>query len=163
MNSFRKHLMLPAALALGLPSAYAANVEVTWTEPDTYTDIQATNDTQRHFRRNVMAALETYFQEAGATLPADQTLLVSVSDVDLAGYVEYFHPAYPFGLRVIRDVDFPRLALDYELKAADGSTISAGQDILKDLGFRFPTFSTRYAQPLGYEKRLIDRWYRDTF
>jgi hypothetical protein len=163
MNRYRKKFLLPLALLLAVPAVQAAQVEVNWENPDSFRDIQPSNDTRQHFRDDVLADLEAHFKKAGEALPSDQTLVLKVTDVDLAGYVEYFYPDYPFGVRVIRDIDFPRLALDYELKDADGNTISTGSEDLKDMNFRFPTFNTRYTRSLNYEKNLIDHWYRDNF
>jgi len=146
-----------------LPAAQAAEVEVNWNNPDSYRDINPANDSRQHYRDAVLADLEAHFKKAGQTLPEDQTLVVNVNDVDLAGYVEYFIPSYPFGVRLVRDIDFPRMKLDYELKDADGNTISMGSDDLKDMNFRFPTYGTRLRTPLDYEKRMIDHWYSKAF
>ena len=163
MNASRLKFLLPLAITLAVPGVHAAQVEVNWNEPESFTDVQPTNTTRHRFQESVLSDLEAHFRKAGESLPADQTLVVNVTDVDLAGYVEYFHPGYPFGIRVVRDIDFPRISLSYELKGADGVLISTGSDNLRDMDFRFPTFVTRYQQPLDYEKRMIDRWVREKF
>jgi hypothetical protein len=162
---FFKHalLPLPLALAAAVPAAQAARVEVTWVNPESYSDVQATYSTQARFRERVLTDLQAQFMKSGARLPEGQLLDVSIRDVDLAGYIDYFQPAAPFGIRLIRNVDFPRIKLDYELRDADGKVIGSGSETLSDPGFRFPTFTTRMRNPLDYEKRMIDRWYRENF
>ena len=155
--------LLPLALAAAIPAVQAGQVDVTWVNPESYSDVEATYSTSARFRERVLSDLEEQFTKSGEKLPTDQTLSVTVTDVDLAGYVDYFHPFAPFGVRLIRNVDFPRIKLDYELRDANGEVISSGTDNLSDLNFRFPTFATRLRNPLDYEKRMIDRWYRENF
>lgn len=163
-NTLLKATLLGTVSALAaVPAVQAAQVEVNWENPDSYRDIQPANDTRQHFRDDVLADLEAHFKKDGEALPADQTLVLNVTDLDLAGYVEYFIPRYPFGVRLIRDIDFPRLKLNYELKDADGKTISSGSEDIKDMSFRFPAYGTRLNTPLDYEKRMIDDWYKNTF
>ncbi len=161
MNRDTLSLFLP--LTLVTSAVMAGDVEVNWLEPEHFADIGASNDTRQHYQDQVLTDLEAHFKQAGKNLPEDQTLVVNVTDLDLAGYLEYFHPSYPFGLRVVRDIDYPRITLDYELKAADGSTLATGSEKLKDMGFHYSSVNIRYAEPLDYEKRMIDRWISERF
>ena len=158
-----KYALLPLALAAAIPAVEAAQVDVTWVNPESFSDVEASWSTQARFRDRVMTDLEAQFRKSGERLPADQTLFVSVLDVDLAGYVDYFQPGAPFGVRLIRDIDFPRIKLDYELRDADGMVVTSGSSKLADLGFHFPTFATRLRNPLDYEKHMIDQWYAKNF
>lgn len=158
-----KRALLPLALAATVPAVHAAQVDVTWADPEKFSDVEATYTTQSRFRERVMTDLEEQFRRSGERLPSEQTLFVTVTDVDLAGYVDYFQPGAPFGVRLIRNIDFPRIKLDYELRDADGKVVSSGTGNLADAGFRFPTFATRLRTPLDFEKKLIDQWYATNF
>jgi hypothetical protein len=149
-----------SALVLLLSSALsaAATVEFSWDDPGTFKDMKATNDNKTRFQTRVMEELEGQFRQEAAKLPADQTLHVTVHDVDLAGEIEYFHRDYPFGLRVVRNVDFPTIDLSYELKDANDTVIKSGSDKIRDLGFRTPVLSARKQDPLRYEHQLIEDW-----
>jgi hypothetical protein len=119
-----------SGLALILQSAFstAATVDFTWEDPTKFQDIKQTNGSDARFRTRVMSELEEQFRREAGKLPADQNLRVIVHDVDLAGYIEYFHPGYPFGLRVIRNVDFPIIDLSYEFTDANSSVIKSGTE-----------------------------------
>ena len=163
-----KHLhktLIATACGLAMSAgAHAATVAFEYTNPDDFRDIRATEQSQPKFEQNVLRELEDEFRAEAAKLPEGQTLHVTLKDIDLAGDIEYFHQSYPFGLRVIRDVDFPRMELSYELRDADGQVLKSGEDKVSDMGFRTPAFEARLnMEPLDYEKALIRDWVRDTF
>jgi hypothetical protein len=144
--------------------AHAATVAFEYTNPDEFRDIRATEQSQPKFEQSVLREFEDEFRDQAAKLPDGQTLHVTLTDVDLAGDIEYFHHAYPFGLRVIRDIDFPQMELSYELRDASGAVLKSGDDRIADMNFHFPTYATRLnQQPLDYERALIKQWVRETF
>jgi hypothetical protein len=155
------------AVAFGLAfsaGAQAATVAFEYTDPQDFRDIRATEQGQKNFERDVLSELEEQFREEAAALPDGQTLRITMVDVDLAGDVEYFHRAFPFGVRVIRDIDFPQMQISYELRNAAGEVIQSGDDKIADMSFRFPTYATHnHIDQLDYEKALISDWYDDTF
>jgi hypothetical protein len=153
------HSLLALALVALMPAAHAASVEVSWTYPQDFRDIRTTNGGQQRFQARVMSELEQQFQhEAVTRLQEGQVLTIEVADVDLAGEIEYFHANYPFGLRVIRNVDFPQMTLSYELRDADGMLVKSGTEKLADLGFRFGLLLPADRSALRYEKQMIKEW-----
>ncbi|MES2624253.1 MAG: DUF3016 domain-containing protein [Pseudomonadota bacterium] len=151
------------ALLFASALACAANVEFTWDDPAQFRDIKVTNENKVRFQTRVINELEEQFRHEAEKLPADQTLHLTVHDVDLAGYVEYFHENYPFGLRVIRNVDFPAIDLTYELRDANNAVIKSGTEEIKDLGFRTPVLSDLQRDPFRYETQMIRNWYDTEF
>ena len=162
-------LAIIAALGLGTigSAANAATVEIQWQNPEQYRDIRATNEGQKRFQERTMEELAEAFSEGAAALDSNMTLHLTVTDVDLAGEIEWFHDNYPFGLRVIRRVDSPRLTLNYELRDANGAVVQSASDVkVQDLGLNFKTdalTTRRFDAPYHYERRLIHDWMRDTF
>ena len=161
----KKHLhktLIAAACGLALSTgAHAATVAFEYSDPNHFRDIRAADEGQKRFEQGVLRELEERFREEAAALPEGQTLRVTLKDVDLAGDVEYFHRWYPFGLRVIRDVDFPRMEFSYELRGANGELLKSGEENISDMNFRFPAFAARInQQPLDYEKEMIREWAR---
>ena len=100
--------------------------------------------------------LGTHLGQWSRALPDGQTLRIEVTDLDLAGEIRPFswHDA-----RVLRGgADWPQMSLRYTLQA-DGRTLKSGEARLSDLGYSF----ARRSESLGYEKAMIDRWFRQEF
>jgi hypothetical protein len=163
----KKHLhktLLAATCGLALSTgAQAATLVFEHGEPKDFRDIRATDQSQSRFEQRVLKDLEEHFRKEAAALPENQTLHVNVTDLDLAGFIEYFHSRYPMGLRVIRNVDFPQMELSYELRDANDTVVQSGDEDLKDMGFRFTNVQPRRDDPLRYEKWMISEWFDRTF
>jgi hypothetical protein len=164
----KHHTLLSAALATTMLAAanlaQAATVEIEWQDPDKYYDVRATNEGQDHFLARVQTELTKAFTEGASKLPQNQTLHLTITNVDLAGEVEYFHPGFPFGLRVLRRVDSPSLKLQYELRDANGQVLQGGDGRLTDLGYDMPSLPPSSGRnPLRYEKDMILDWMAKTF
>jgi Threonyl-tRNA synthetase len=164
MNKFKLTAIL-AALALMTAGgvAQAATVQIDWQNPEKFRDVRSTNESAERFRERVMGELTKAFEDGAKRLPADQTLHVAVSDVDLAGEVEYFHDNHPFGLRVLRRVDAPSMKIQYELRDANDRVIQSGEEKLRDLNYNQSSLLPLDRSPFKYEKDMIKSWVRDTF
>jgi hypothetical protein len=147
----------------GSGAASAANVDVQWQNPDHYRDVQATGTSQAKFRQQVFKVLDKQFREEAGRLPGNQTLHVTVNNLDLAGEIEYFWNDFPEGIRVMRRVDFPRMELSYELRGADNKVLKSGNANLHDLGFQDDLSARLDSSPLRYEKSMVRNWARETF
>lgn len=156
------HLLMCSCLLA--TTAQAALVEIEWQAPDSYRDIRAGNEGQKDFEERVTRALAAAFEDAAADhLPEDQTLQLTITDVDLAGDVEYFFLDFPAGIRVMRDVYFPSISFEWELHSADGAMLDSGSENIKDMGYRFSGVTFLNNPPFNYERRLIHDWISDTF
>jgi hypothetical protein len=154
------HMLL---LLFPLHAVLAATVEIDWQDPETWRDIEAGNENLHHFQVRVISELSGCFTEAATVLPAEQTLRLVVTDVDLAGEMEYFTCHFPQGVRVIRDLYFPSINLDYTLVDADGNVLRSGTADIKDMSFLFSGRTFVHDAPFDYEKRMIEEWFRKTF
>src|SRR5690606_31746600 len=104
----------------------AAPVELQWGDPEEFRDIRATNNNQDRFEQRTLRELEEAFREEAEALPENYTLHVTVKDLDLAGEIEYFHRDHPFGLRVVRNVDYPKMELAWELRDEYDEVVKSG-------------------------------------
>ncbi|MDY6984514.1 MAG: DUF3016 domain-containing protein [Pseudomonadota bacterium] len=164
MNKHLPKALLAAACGLALSTgANAATLVFEHGDPNDFRDIRATDQSQTRFEQRVLKDIEEHFRKEAAALPENQTLHVNVTDLDLAGFVEYFHQRYPMGLRVIRNVDIPQMELSYELRDGNDAVIQSGEENVKDLGFRFTQALPRRDDPLRYEKWMISEWFDKTF
>jgi Protein of unknown function (DUF3016) len=145
----------PALLLLALlPAAAqaAGRVEVAWIEPASYRDAGPTP----WERERVLQALDAHLGLWSRALPDGQTLRLEVTDLDLAGEIR---PFAWHDTRVLRSgADWPQMSLRYTLQA-DGRTLKSGEARLSDMGYQF----ARRSETLGYEKAMIDRWFRQEF
>ncbi len=140
--------------------AYAATSEVTWTDYKKYRDIDSGNENRNSFRERTFKSFEKHFTKLAENLPEGQVLKIEVTDVDLAG------DTLAGGinrLRIVKDIYFPRLNFSYQLINADGSEIVAAEVVLKDMNFLRGSSLKYRNESLGYEKKMLDDWFFETF
>ena len=142
-------------------------VTVEWINPKKFTDTRPTNMSSTKHREHLFKQLEEHLEELAEQLPAGQSLSLSVTDVDLAGRVE---PGAFSGLvntmsdvRIIREIDSPRLKFSYQLFDANGAVLKAQDVSLKDMSFMSGFSSRQSDSPYVYEKRMLTKWFKDTF
>lgn len=165
MRLLRVSILMLGGFLLSLPASYAAEVNIVWQEPEKFRDIEAGNlMDQKQFQQRVIDELGRHIKAAADKyLPDQYRLNMTVTDVDLAGDVEYFFTRFPGGIRVVRNLYFPSIELTYELADEMGTVRTSGQENVKDMGFQFAGSRMIGNAPFGYEKRMIDKWFRDTF
>ena len=147
--------LLAAALAMG--TAAQAQVHVTYREPLRFTEF-AGSPARLGEAEGWLAELQGYIErQGGARLPAGQQLAVTVTDLRRAGWVDpMFRPGQP--VRVVRDIDAPRMDLRFRLTDASGAVLREGDAKLRDLGFLSRPQRPGPAEALTHEKNLVDRW-----
>jgi hypothetical protein len=143
---------LYAASALSLP-AQAGTIEVKFTEPKRFSDIGRSHTDQEQ----TLATLRAHFESYAQALPANQTLSVEVTDVDLAGEQEFMRARSD--LRVLRGrADWPRISMKYTLSEG-GRTLKQGEEHLSDMAYQQHGLLSRVNDELPYERRMLDRWF----
>jgi len=149
-------LALGATTALAAPTA-DARVEVVFVQPEKFRDIGDRYAGGGSARDSHLRDLDRYIQSRAARLvPEGQRLVVSVTDIDMAGAFEPWR-GRSGDTRIVRDVYPPRIDLAFTLTGADGAVLKRGERKLRDpalLGR--PGLSP--SDPLRYEKALLDDW-----
>lgn len=149
------------AMLIAAPMAFGASATVEYVKPESFTDAGrrvAYTDTEN----NLEQIKRHLAEQAAKMLPADETLTISITDVDLAGD---FDPRqrYSSEVRIVKDVYPPRINLRFRLARADGSVVKEGERTLRDPGFLMGT-GTRYnSDNLRYEKAMLDEWLEREF
>jgi hypothetical protein len=180
-------LVLFSVTTFALPNANYANsespetaadasqhlVNIEWVEPSKYRDVRNPNMSRKRFREQVFGQLQTFFDELAQTLPDGSSLSLTVTNVDLAGTVQVPSQAGIMGassfdrgfneMRIMRDVDIPRLYFTYTLKDANGETIKSEEVELKDMNYLRNASIQRRNESLKYEKHMIEKWFNTTF
>lgn len=145
---------------LFLSNAYAATVEVKWVKPDSYRDIHHGEDFKESYREWLFYTFDKHFTKLAKELPENQHLEIEVLNVDLAGDVHYGGIDL---IRIIVDRYHPRMELRYVLLDENKEKIQSEHAFLKDTGFMHGV-SLRYKKSsLGYEKQMLDTWFKKTF
>jgi hypothetical protein len=139
--------------------AAQADVKVTFVKPEQFADMpfgQSEKD-------RVLKELEAHFGKLGAKgLSADQVLKVDVTDIDLAGRLN-FSGHGPMDMRILNGrADWPRMSLHYSLEA-NGKVLQSGDVHLADMNYMSRVNRYFSSEPLRYEKAMMDDWFRKTF
>jgi hypothetical protein len=147
------------ALAL-LPIAAVAQAEVTvnFVNPEKFSDIR---DNSGFSDKDVLKDIDAYLVAQFAKRLPGRDVVVSVTDVNLAGEVEPVRGMSQW-LRVMRSVTSPSMELSYEIREG-GQVVQQGKARLRDMDYQNGLSSFANSDPLRYEKRMIDNWLRKEF
>lgn len=145
--------VLAAVVALLASSAALAEVTVTYTKPDDYTDLAR----GAYDRDRVLKQFTDYFATLEKKLPPGENLKIDVLDIDLAGRM------YPRRngdeIRVLNGgADWPRMHLRYTLEK-DGQVLRSGDDNIANMNYQQSRSSYFDSDPLRYEKQMLDDWF----
>lgn len=160
MNKSIACLIVAATALTQVSNAQAAEVEIKWSNPDKYSDIDAGEEHRKHFKERTFKSFEKHFAKLAEKLPEEQKLVLEVTNIDLAGDVNHGGIKR---IRVVKDIFFPRMEFSYQLLNADNSVIKSEEVSLKDMGFLMHNGLKYRSQALGYEKEMLDDWFKDTF
>lgn len=143
---------------LFINQAHAGTVTVKWQEPDEYTDIRSGNSGKTQFRKNVFNQLEKHLEKLTAKLPEDFELQIKVTNLNLAGQVEY-----NFGMsrdiRIVKDFYWPMIEFEYQV-LVNKQKVKIETVKLKDMAFMSRGGSNRLSHDTYYyEKRLLTDWF----
>lgn len=159
--------IVSSCLLLTTQAFSQAEVEVTWQNPEKYRDVRPANESRKRFANNTFKTLDEYLVELAESLPDGQKLLITVTNLDLAGEV---WPASFVGLghsgsdvRLIKGIDIPRMAFSYQLLGPTGEVLQQGEEKLKDMSFQDRANRFFDSEPLRYEKNMLRQWFVSTF
>jgi hypothetical protein len=152
--------LVAASLAGHPASAAAAAAKVEFVKPESFTDVGPAHSPSS--AADVLERLRDHLvRQAARALPDQQTLQVSITDVDLAGDFEP-QQAYTHEVRIVKNIYPPRIDLRFRLLDANGAVLKEGERMLRDPGFLLHGGGDS-ADSLRFEKSMIDRWLRAEF
>ena len=152
-----------------------SNVEIEWKEYEEYSDIRPSNESRKRFAENTFKKIEKYMVRLMKTMPEDQKLSLVVTDLDLAGRVQFGGtPIFIRGsfarfgngtsdIRIIDRIDHPRMEFSYTLTDSNGQVVRSGEENLRDLGFQDRVLSVPRGDRLRYEKQMLREWFYKEF
>ncbi|MFT4101177.1 MAG: DUF3016 domain-containing protein [Burkholderiaceae bacterium] len=164
MNTIRSILIarviVAAVLMANACAAAAADVSITFIDPEKYTDAgysRSFPDEQE--RAQVQHDIEQHLRSlAERYLAPGDSLKIDVLDIDLAGHFEPFRFRGGADVRIVRDISWPRIKLRYTL-SHDGRVVASATEQLSDMNYlasinRYPS-----TDRLRYEKPMLDDWF----
>jgi hypothetical protein len=152
------------ALTLGpVLAADTGSVEVVYVNPEAFAAQRDAMRPSPAVREQYLAELKRYLERRAASRVADgETLLVRITDLQLAGiYDSLLHPPAA-SVRIVRDVTPARIDLHFRRARADGTVLQEGERQLRSVGYPVNP-GVDPADPLRYEKVLLDDWLRREF
>jgi hypothetical protein len=139
-------------------------ISVAWVAPKKFTDVKEANFSSSKFRKHVFNHLEKHLDKLAQDLPEGQKMSFEMTNLDLAGRVE---PGRMLGLgigmddvRVMRDIDIPRIKFTYTVTDANGQVIKTEDVNLKDMGYLDSSNHIRRDRPFFYEKDMLSKWFK---
>ena len=165
MMPIRFKISLFTAALLITAYVEAAEANVTWQDPQNYTDIGSNFGSQNNFQKSLFKTLDGVFSEQAARLPEGSTLSVTVSNFDMAGAMRTGGKgAYQ---RVVQQSLFPQMTLSYQLTDATGAVIAEQKDVVfQDMNFTNLTNTVSQSErnePYYFEGAMIVKWFDSTF
>lgn len=140
---------------------FAATAEVEFVNPQKFTDA----GTPRQYvdrDANLTNIRNHLVKQAASLLPADQKLVMQVTDVDLAGSFEPWQ-LYSREVRIVKEIYPPKIDFTFKLVRADGSIVKEGERSLRDTGFMSGPSMGYGGDNLRYEKVMLDEWFEKEF
>lgn len=141
---------------------------INWEKPRDYTDVRRSNGNanSKKYRHSVFKRIHSTFEDLIETLPQNYTMQLVVTNLDLAGDTRANGMMIGSGLedvRVMRQIDIPRISFSYEIKDASGELVSGESVDLKDMNYLQGASRINSSKPLFYEQRMLSKWFKREF
>ena len=151
-------LAAPLALRAAEAAKASARTDVVFEQPEKFTDVKDSDFGTDKGRDAILERLREYLVErADKALPAGQKLVITFTDIDLAGEYEPWRGPQFSDVRIVKSIYPPRLNFSYKITDAAGKTVKEGKEDLRDLAFEMRLTSDRQ-DTLRYEKDILRDW-----
>ena len=151
--------MLAADAPRSLPSA--GPVSVAWGDPAGFTELRRSSNIYEATRGDWLPQLAAYLRKrAEPRLGSGERLELTILDVDRAGEYEPWIGVNYYDTRIVRDIYPPRMTVQFRHFDSAGVVVAEGESKLTDLAFLTNASPINNADPLRFEKRMIDAWLR---
>ena len=159
-------LAVVATVFLGITlaeGAQAGQAKMTWENPDKFTDIRPGMGTDKSYRKGLERALNVALKKMAADLPADQTLEITFTDIDLAGEIDPVELPGANQLRLLKDAYYPRLVFNYRIVDRTGKLVAEQKGVdLKDMSYLRGNNAGSSSSDFYYETRMLKNWFNAT-
>lgn len=150
-------LLLGSTLCLVMAAAQAAEVKVEWQDVSKFSDVRPSNENRVEFQQRLVKEFDEIFVNLAKRLPENYSLMIKVKDIDLAGDVRPFFHSSLHDIRVMREIYWPRMSLDYELKDAQGQSLVKDSVSLSDMAY-LNRINFAHNSEFKYEEQMLRDW-----
>ena len=137
--------------------AQAAKLNITFSNPKSYTDIRPAFDGMQYSTEDITSNIEKYLTTLAEKLPQNYLLKMNVTDIDLAGDTRGQN------IRLVMQHFSPRLAFSFQLLDENSQVLLETTENIRDSAFMSNQSLKHKNDFLGYEKKLLDDWLKETF
>ena len=163
MNTTRFLVVLVGFLGLGsvrgadLAKA-AERVEVVFDHPEKFTDVKDSYSPTEKGTAYILDQIKHFIvTRASERLPKGYSLVMTFTDIDLAGDFEPWRGAEFDSVRIVKSIYPPAYRFSYAFKNPDGKVVKEGKEDVVDMSFDLRlTIDT--SDPLRYEKDFLNEW-----
>ncbi|WP_111980178.1 DUF3016 domain-containing protein [Algibacillus agarilyticus] len=136
-------------------------VRVNWLAPEKYTDVRPGSwGSKKRYTEYVTKRLTLHIEKlATQYLPPNHNLIITVTNLDLAGDIQFIGSQQ---MRVIRSIDIPRIHFSYELTDQNNEIINTAEVKLKDMGFDMRSHFLK-DDPFKFEYTMLKNWFKTAF
>lgn len=135
-------------------------VKIEWQQPEKFTDIRPATESKKRYQERVINAFNKIWLDISKDLPAGYQLSITMKDLDLAGDVNPMYRMNQTDVRVVKDIYFPRVKLDYVLTGPQQQEIARGTDVkIQDMSFMSSTGISSMNREFHYEHTMLKRWF----
>lgn len=156
---FKLYLFSLGALLLVSTVTQAATVDVRLVKPETFTDFKGGDNDWLDFQDTALAHFQKHLTKLAKQLPEEATLTIDIKNIDLAGRLQWIHTDK---IRIIKKHYSPALAFEYQLLDSKNKPLTKGSASLRNIGFFNSGHSRDKHKALGYEKRILTKWFDAT-
>jgi hypothetical protein len=151
-------LAAPLALRAAEVAKASARTDVVFEQPEKFTDVKDSDFGTDKGRDAILERLrESIVERADKALPAGQKLVITFTDIDLAGEYEPWRGPQFSDVRIVKSIYPPRLKFSYKITDAAGQAVKEGNEDLRDLAFEMRLTADRQ-DTLRYEKDILRDW-----
>lgn len=154
-----KKILLGVVATIITASAFAGEAKVTWQSPEKFTDIRAGNESRDGFQARVMKDFDQFFADLAKKLPDNYQWDITVTDLDLAGDVRGLRRRPGQDIRIIKEIDWPRMSFSYTLKNPANQVVVSGKEELKDMNFMSTSGMRTGNSSFYYEEKMLHDWF----
>ena len=153
----------PALAASAAETRVVGRAEIVFFEPEKFTDVRDSYMGEATRTTYLEQIRDHVLEQAKYYVPEGHKLLVTFTDIDMAGDFEPWHGARWTDVRIVKDIYPPRINLTFRLVDAEGRVVKEGKRELRDLAFLMKISLNFRDDSVRHEKALLADWIRSEF